>query len=106
MTIDIRGLHLLKAHLCRLLTHLQAKIPLEASLSINSFVASNNEESTSGEYHLRAVAHHIGDSLFLGHYTACGKRTIPESRNEEQWVFFDDLVGVKIGFDYVTDACW
>lgn len=74
---------------------------------------------------MRGVVHHIGSTAFSGHYTTCAKKKVPpndeqeatkgattESNaatdnnspqdNEEQWVFFDDRVGVKKDMDYVT----
>ena len=95
------------------LSYNQAKIPLEDSLSINRFVGKDGEGP--GKYHLRAVVHHFGNSAFSGHYTTCAKRTLPnhkegncrkkkKSSAEEQWVFFDDQVGVKKGEDYVTGS--
>eukprot|EP00571_Detonula_confervacea_P004325 CAMPEP_0172320450 /NCGR_PEP_ID=MMETSP1058-20130122/40638_1 /TAXON_ID=83371 /ORGANISM="Detonula confervacea, Strain CCMP 353" /LENGTH=1122 /DNA_ID=CAMNT_0013035725 /DNA_START=84 /DNA_END=3449 /DNA_ORIENTATION=- len=75
----------------------KAKIPLDESLSINSFVGKN-KESPSGKYHLRGVVHHVGNTAFSGHYTTCAKRTLKECDgksaditsnnapgNEEQW---------------------
>lgn len=51
--------------------------------------------------------HHVGNTAFSGHYTSCGKRTDTDSdvqHNEEQWVYFDDRVGVKKDFDYVAGS--
>ena len=89
----------------------QAKTPLKDSLSINQFVGKD-EEKPSGKYHLRAVVHHFGNTAFSGHYTTCAKRTLADkegnseekSESEEQWVFFDDQVGVKKGMDYVAGS--
>jgi len=92
----------------------RAKIPLEESLSINSFV-SKDKDRPSGKYHLRGVVHHIGGTAFSGHYTACAKRTLKKDDDEksdandpqdngEQWVFFDDRAGTKKDMEYVIGS--
>jgi uncharacterized UBP type Zn finger protein len=76
----------------------KAKLNLEDSLSIPIF-------NTEAKYNLRGVVHHVGNTAFSGHYTSCGLRTTntPDAQdNEEQWVYFDDRVGVKKDFDYVA----
>ena len=98
--------------------HPKAKIPLEESLSINTFVGKD-KGGPPGDYHLRGVVHHIGGTASSGHYTTCAKRTLPSDRtgvdggkerssaytlkdNEEQWVFFDDRVGAKKDLEHVA----
>lgn len=63
----------------------------------------------SGKYHLRGVVHHVGNTASSGHYTACAKRKAQTNDNaprdsEEQWVFFDDRVGVEKKMEYVTNS--
>lgn len=91
----------------------KAKIPIEESLSINSFI-DKKKECPAGKYFLRGVVHHVGSTAFKGHYTTCAKRNLKEcngkadyisnsnTANKEQWVFFDDRVGTKKSTDYVT----
>merc|ERR1712032_190411 len=92
----------------------KAKISLEESLSISPFIGKH-EESPNGNYHLRGVVHHVGNTAFSGHYTTCAKRLPPPQdiqggseeskksdngdaahankvalKKEEQWMFFDD----------------
>ena len=70
---------------------------MEDSLSIPIF-------ATEAKYNLRGVVHHVGNTAFSGHYTACGLRsdTTDTQDNEEQWVYFDDRKGIKEDFDYVA----
>lgn len=103
------------AHLCAYLSLLyyQDKVLLDHSLSINPFVGKS-EDPSPGEYHLCAVVHHIGNTAFSGHYTACAKRTLPQEQDPfiaecnanlsdgDQWVLFDDQVGLRKDVDYVT----
>ena len=91
----------------------KAKIGIEESLSINSFI-DEKKECPAGKYFLRGVVHHVGSTAFSGHYTTCAKRNLKEcngkadyisnsnTANKEQWVFFDDQVGTKKSTDYVT----
>lgn len=46
----------------------------------------------------------MGNTAFSGHYTSCGMRANEGDAqdNGEQWVFFDDRVGVKKDLEYVT----
>ena len=88
---------------------IQAKIPLRDSLSIYPFVGDKVGESPPSMYRLRGVVHHVGSTAFSGHYTTCAKRTISGKKsdascpqdNNEQWVFFDDRVGVEKSMNYV-----
>lgn len=76
---------------------MKARINLEKSFSIPIF-------ATKAKYNLRGVVHHVGNTAFSGHYTSCGLRdnTTDAQDHEEQWVYFDDRVGVKKDFDYVA----
>lgn len=78
----------------------KAKIPLKESLSISSFCSE--EDKPKGLYHLCSVVHHVGNTASSGHYTTCGKRKLEEESVEEQWVFFDDTVGKRRTFNYVS----
>ena len=89
---------------------IQAKIPLEESLSISPFVGKKVEESPpSIYYHLRSVVHHVGSTANSGHYITCGKRFICGENTtgpreiEEQWMIFNDREGTKTSVNHVTD---
>ena len=92
----------------------KAPVAIPAKLSLDAFRADSNDKqeqtttsasSSSVEYSLRSVVHHIGSRASSGHYTAdairlCEKDQEPgdattadigtEKEMEEKWVMFDD----------------
>ena len=73
----------------------KANIPLKETLSLSSFLSSENEshpenESPNGLYHLRGIVHHHGDDIDRGHYTATTMRN--DQNDEDNWVLSDDSV--------------
>ena len=73
---------------------------MERSLSLPDSLFDEEERvNHNGSYSLHGIVNHVGKTIQAGHYTAFVNRKEVDDE-EDDWIFFDDAVGVRRSFQY------